>query len=86
MAGDLTDGAPSNAPSAGVRRWVALAYILAISIPPLGFILGLVLIFKSGRQASAHGVVVIVLSIIASAVWVVVVVSGALNAASSTSY
>ena len=75
----MTNGAASNDRSASVRRLVALAYILAISIPPLGFILGITLSFMSGRQYAKHGLGIIGLSIIASIVWIVIFTSGALN-------
>jgi hypothetical protein len=74
----LRNGA-SNAQSAGVRRLVALAYVLAISIPPLGLIFGIALIIRSGKQPSLHGLGVIALSIITLIVWIVVLTSGTLN-------
>jgi hypothetical protein len=76
---DLRNGAASNAQSARVRRLVALAYILAISIPPLGLIMGIVLSLRPGRHYAKHGVVIIALSIIASVLWVVFLTSGAFN-------
>ena len=69
----------SNAQRADVRRLVALAYVLAISVPPLGLIFGIALIIRSGRQSSWHGLGVLALSIITSIVWVVVLTSGTLN-------
>jgi hypothetical protein len=68
-----------NSRSAGVRRLVVLAYILAISIPPAGLILGIALSLRFRSYYSKHGVGVIVLSIIASIVWIVVITSGALT-------
>ncbi len=82
---DLPNDAASNDPSASVRRLVALAYILAISIPPLGLVLGIALSVRSGRQYSKHGMGVIGLSIVASIVWVVILTSGALTTP-TTSY
>ncbi len=79
------NGAASNDRGASLRRLVALAYILAISIPPLGLILGITLILRPGRQYAKHGIGIIGLSIIASIVWIVIFTSGALNA-STTSY
>ncbi len=84
MRRDLTNGA-SNDRSASIRRLVALGYILAISIPPLGLILGIALSLRSGRQYAKHGLGIIGLSIIASIVWIVVLTSGAFNTP-STSY
>ncbi len=85
MRGDLTNGASTNDRSASVRRLVALAYILAISIPPLGLILGVALSLRFGRQYSKHGIGIIGLSIIASIVWTVILTSGAFNTP-TTSY
>jgi hypothetical protein len=75
----LRNGAAPNAQSAGVRRLVALAYVLAVSVPPFGLILGIALVLRSGRRYSMHGLGVIALSVMASIVWIVIVTSGALN-------
>lgn len=85
VPGDLSNGAASNAQNAGPRRLVVLAYIVAISIPPLGVILGIVLILRSGGRHTAHGVAVVVLSVIVSVLWVVFLTSGAFNTPSSSS-
>jgi hypothetical protein len=77
------NGAASNIQRAGARRLVALAYILAISIPPLGLVLGIVLILRSGRRYRVHGMAVIALSVIISVVWVVILTSGGLKTPSS---
>jgi hypothetical protein len=79
----LTNGTASN--NQGVRRVVALAYVLAISIPPLGLILGIALCLRAGRRYLLHGIAVIVVSIIATVVWVLLLTSGGLST-TDTSY
>lgn len=79
MANEVRNGAASNARGAGASRLVALAYILAVSVPPLGLILGVFLILRPGRSQPKHGLGVIALSVVASIVWIVIVTAGALN-------
>lgn len=67
----------------GDARLVALAYILAISMPPLGLIFGIVMALRSGRRYSKHGLGVIAVSIVAGIVWAVIIGSGALNTTTS---
>ena len=59
---------PGVVASAG---WSRSAYVLAISIPPLGLILGISLSLRSGRRHSMHGAGVIALSITVSIAWIV---------------
>jgi hypothetical protein len=80
---DLTNGTASN--KQGVSRVVALAYVLAISIPPLGLILGIALCVRSGRRYLVHGIAVIVISIIATVVWVLLLTGGGFTS-TDTSY
>lgn len=74
-----SNGASARARSAGVQRLVVLGYITAFSMPPIGFILGLVLALRSGQTSSRHGVWIIVVSIVAAIVWIALFSSGALN-------
>jgi hypothetical protein len=69
--------------SASAYRFVVLAYILAVSMPPIGLILGLVLAIRFDRPASKHGVWVIAVSIVAALVWIAIVAGGALNTPST---
>jgi hypothetical protein len=68
-----------NARGSGVGRLVALAYILAISLPPLGLALGVALSVRFRGRYSRHGLAAIVLSIVVSVVWIVILTSGTLN-------
>jgi hypothetical protein len=69
--------------SASAYRLVVLAYIIAVSMPPIGFILGLILAIRFGKPASKQGVWVIAVSLVAGLVWAVIIAGGALNTTSS---
>lgn len=78
-----TNGAASNARRERARRILALAYITAVAIPPIGFGLGVVIALRFSSIRSRHGAAIIVLSILASIVWFVIITAGALNTPSS---
>jgi hypothetical protein len=80
-AADLAsqNGRAPRGQTAGAYRLVVLAYILAVSMPPIGFILGLILAIRFTKPASRQGVWVIAVSIVAALVWTVIVAGGALN-------
>ncbi len=78
-----SNGATANVPTQNIDRLVALGYITAIAIPPIGLILGLVLAIGRSKPSSRHAVWIIALSIVASVVWVLVLTSGALRTAST---
>jgi hypothetical protein len=77
------NGAASNARRDSVHRLVVLAYIMAVSMPPIGFILGIVVAIRSAKMKSRHGAWIIVVSIIAAFVWILILTSGALSTAST---
>jgi hypothetical protein len=77
------NGASANARSAGVHRLVVLGYITAVSMPPIGFILGIVLATRSTKKNSRHGASIIVISVIACFVWILILSSGVLGTAST---
>jgi hypothetical protein len=79
------NGARANLTSAGVQRLVVLGYITAVTMPPVGFILGLLLAIRIGKPNSRRGIWVIVVSIVASIVWVVLLATGVLNPNSNDS-
>ncbi len=70
------NGSASKAKSESARRLVVLGYITAIAMPPIGFILGIVVATRPIKAYSKHGVWIIVVSIVASVVWIVVLASG----------
>jgi hypothetical protein len=73
------NGRVPDGQSASAYRLVVLAYILAISMPPIGFILGLILAIRFHKPASKQGVWVIAVSVVAAVVWTLIVAGGALN-------
>jgi hypothetical protein len=74
-----------KSPSASIQRLVVLGYITAIAMPPVGFILGLVLVIRFGKPDSRRGVWIIALSIVAMSVWVLALATGLLNPNSQNS-
>jgi hypothetical protein len=77
------NGRAPKGQSASAYRFVVLAYIVAVSMPPIGFILGLVLAIRFDKPTSRHGVWVIAVSIVAALVWTAIVAGGALNTPST---
>jgi hypothetical protein len=69
--------------SASAYRLVVLAYIVAFSMPPIGFVLGLIIAIRFDRPASRQGVWVIAVSIVAALIWTAIVAGGALNTPST---
>jgi hypothetical protein len=63
----------------GVYRMVVVAYIIAFSMPPIGFLLGLILAVRYGKPTSRHGIMIIGVSIVAGIIWAAIIAGGALN-------
>jgi hypothetical protein len=64
------------------RRLLVLAYVTAFAIPPLGFILGIVVAIRL-RAYSRHALAIIVISLVAAVIWVLVFSSGVLTTESN---
>jgi len=79
------NGAAANASSESIQRLVVLGYITAVAMPPVGLILGLLLALRLSKPNSKRGIWIIVLSIIASIVWILLLATGALNPNSNDS-
>ncbi|HEV7214916.1 MAG TPA: hypothetical protein VGP33_07290, partial [Chloroflexota bacterium] len=77
------NGRAPTGQSVSAYRLVVLAYILAVSMPPIGFILGLILAIRFDRPWSKQGGWVIAASIVAALVWTAIVAGGALNTPST---
>lgn len=74
-----TNGAGSNARRAHARRLVVLAYIMAVSVPPIGFGLGILIAVRYSTLRAKHGFWIILISILASLIWILIITAGALN-------
>jgi hypothetical protein len=66
------------------QRIVALGYITAIAIPPVGLIVGIVIARRRHGPLARHAIWIIVISLIATVVWVAVFASGAISATDNT--
>jgi hypothetical protein len=79
------NGASTNVPSDTNQRLIVLGYITAVVMPPLGLILGLVLVVRLRKPNSKHASWIIVVSFVAAIVWVLALASGLLNPNTNTS-
>lgn len=70
------NGSDPRARRVTVERVVALAYILAVAMPPLGFVFALGLAI---RVRSKHWPWIVLVSIIAAVIWTVVIAAGGLK-------
>lgn len=57
---------------------MVVGYITAIAMPPIGFIIGLVLLLGA-RVKSRHGLGIVLASVLGVLIWIVVVNSGTLS-------
>jgi Protein of unknown function (DUF2510) len=66
-------GGPSPQAEWGGTGLALVGYVLAVLLPPIGFVLGIVAVTRPpGHQSRKHGVRIIVLSIVAGIVWIVI--------------
>lgn len=59
-----------------LERVIVLSYILAVAMPPLGFLLAVGL---GIRTRSKHWPWIVLLSIVAAGIWVIIISAGGLN-------
>jgi hypothetical protein len=64
---------------------VVVAYITAVLMPLIGFILGIVVATRPSKVTSKHGAWIIVISIVAFIVWLAIALNGAQSAVTTTS-
>jgi len=74
------NGASDRASRESFQRLVVVSYILALAAPPLGLVLGVVVMVRGRKAHSKHGALIIALSIAAGAIWAGIIASGALTA------
>jgi len=76
----FSDGAAGDARySESIHRLVVLGYIMAFAIPPMGLIVGVVLAIRDSGVKPKYVAGMIVLSIIATVVWLLILSSGVVN-------
>lgn len=73
------NGAASSPHRESARRLITLAYIMAVSMPPIGFALGIVIAVRFRSLRSRHSAGIIVISMLASIIWILIITGGALN-------
>ena len=73
----------SSADPVVITRLVVVGYILAFSLPPLGFGFGIVLTFAKSVR-SKHGPWIALVSIAGGVIWAVLISGGALTATSQS--
>jgi 4-amino-4-deoxy-L-arabinose transferase-like glycosyltransferase len=74
------NGATDKAWNQSYLRLVVVSYILAVAMPPLGLVMGFVVLARGRRARSRHGWLIILVSVLAAGAWAVVIASGALTA------
>jgi hypothetical protein len=78
-----SNGASAKTPSEALSRLLVLAYLTAISIPPVGLALAIVVGLRLSRR---HAIWIALLSLATAAVWILILTSGSLDSASSTDF
>ena len=71
-----TNGVTADVWSDSARRLLVLGYITAVTLPLIGLVLGIVIANRPTKANSKHGAWIIVVSIIASIVWILIIASG----------
>jgi uncharacterized membrane protein len=74
-----SNGASASARDGAAQRLVALGYITAVAMPLVGLIVAIVVMTRTGSTYSRHARWMIVLSIIATIVWILIFTSGVIN-------
>jgi 4-amino-4-deoxy-L-arabinose transferase-like glycosyltransferase len=67
-----------------IDRLVVLGYIAAVSMPPIGFVLALVIAFRDTHANLKHALLIFALGLIACVLWALAISSGALTATDSS--
>lgn len=73
------DGGPATLSGDSTQRLFALGYITAVTMPPIGLIVGLVLAVRLGKPDSKRAVWIVILSVIAALLWILALATGLLN-------
>jgi hypothetical protein len=79
-----TNGRPSGAGKPRIDRLVVLGYVVALGMPPVGLVVGIIGAVRSGRAGSWHALGIILVSIVSAAIWASIIASGGLTATNSS--
>jgi hypothetical protein len=71
---------PATAAESGTPGLVVAGYVLAVLIPIVGFILGIVAVTRPDKRTSKHGVWIIVVSVIAFVLWIAILAAASAGA------
>jgi hypothetical protein len=72
------NGSRSRSKRVTIERIIVVGYILALAMPPIGLVIGLVLML-SPSVPSRHGVWIVLLSVLAAVIWALMISAGALT-------
>ena len=70
---------PASPASDSIHRLVVLGFITAAAMPPVGFVLGLLLATRLAGSSAKRGFWIILVSVVAAVVWVLLLTTGVLN-------
>jgi len=69
----------ANLSSERIQQLLVLGYITGVVMPPVGFVIGLLLRLRLAKPDAGRGTWVMALSVIAAIVWVVALATGLFN-------
>jgi hypothetical protein len=78
-----SNGASANTWSDPAYRLVVAGYIVAVAMPPIGFVLAIALARRRSKPYATHWRWIMLISIIASVGWTLILASGALTSTSN---
>lgn len=78
-----TNGASPSTWSDPAYRLVVAGYIVAVAMPPIGFVLAIVLARRQARPYATHWRWIMLISIVAAIGWTLILASGALTSTSN---
>ena len=77
------NGHLARIPSESFSRFVVLAYIAAVAMPPIGLVLALAIAMRREPGSSKHWMAIVALCVVAGVMWTLIISSGALTATSA---
>lgn len=78
-----SNGASANTWSDPAYRLVVAGYIVAIAMPPIGFVLAIVLARRPAKAYAKHWPWIMAISVVAVIGWTLILASGALTSTSN---